>query len=108
MDNIAEKVEAIAREYVNDVKKHIVVNKAIIYGSFARGNFDQSSDLDIAIFSEDFNDKKFVEATAFLFSLARRFNDICIEPVGFTNTDLNQDNPFIKEIIDTGKEIETH
>jgi len=93
---------------VKEVKKHVRVNKAFLYGSYAKGTYDQGSDLDIAIFSESFKDKKFVEVTAFLFSLARRYKEICIEPVGFSDIDMISDNPFIKEIIDTGKDISIH
>jgi hypothetical protein len=42
----------------------------------------------------------------FLLSLARKYKDICIEPVAFTTADLYGDNPFVKEICSTGKEIE--
>lgn len=108
MDEITQKVEEIAREYVNEVKKHVSVNKAFLYGSYAKRTYNQGSDLDIAIFSEDFTNKKFVEVTAFLLSLARRYKQICIEPVGFSNLDIVDDNPFIKEIINTGKEISTN
>ena len=105
MDEITQKIEKIAREYVDDVKKHIIVNKAFLYGSYARGTYNSGSDLDIAIFSETFTNKKFVDVTMFLLSLTRKYKQICIEPVGFSNLDLIDDNPFVKEIINTGKEI---
>ena len=108
MDDIIQKVEEIARDYVKEVKKHVNVNKAFLYGSYVKGTYDENSDLDIAIFSESFKDKKFVEVTAFLFSLARKYKEICIEPVGFSNVDIISNNPFIKEIINTGKEISIH
>lgn len=106
MDDNAKRAEEIARNYVNEVKRHILVNKAVLYGSYARGTFDKESDLDIAIFSESFKNQKFVDIATFLFSLARKYKEICIEPVGFSNIDLIDDNPFIKEIINTGKEIQ--
>ena len=90
---------------MDDVKKHITVNKAFPYGSYARGTYNNDSDLDIAIFSEAFTDKKIVDVTMFLLSLARKYKQICIEPVGFSNLDLIDDNPFVKEIVNTGKEI---
>ncbi len=105
MDSRIKTAEKIAQDYVNEVKKHIKVNRAVLYGSYANGTYDKQSDLDIAIFSENFENKKFVEVTAFLFSLARKYREICIEPVGFSNLDLNDDNPFIKEVVSTGKEL---
>jgi predicted nucleotidyltransferase len=101
-----EKVEGIAKDFVNEVKKHISVNKAVIYGSYAKGHYNSKSDLDIAIFSESFKNKRFVDVTAFLFSVARKYKEVCIEPVGFADTDLKSGNPFIKEIISSGIEID--
>ena len=105
MDEFSQKVSDIVENYVRDVKQYISVDKVVLYGSYAKGNYNEYSDLDVAIFSESFKDKKFVEITSFLFSLARKYKDICIEPVGFNTDDLNVDNPFIKEILSTGKEI---
>ncbi|MCK4798007.1 MAG: nucleotidyltransferase domain-containing protein [Spirochaetes bacterium] len=105
MDEISKKINKMIKNYINDVKKHITISKAILYGSYSKGNYNKYSDIDIAIFSENFNGKKFVEVTSFLFELARKYNDICIEPIGFDNSDLEEDNPFIKEIVNTGKII---
>ena len=106
MDANTKRAEEVARDFVNEVKKHISVNKAVLYGSYAKGNYDNGSDLDIAIFSENFNNKRFVDATAFLFAFARKYKEICIEPVGFSDMDLKNGSPFIKEIISSGKEIQ--
>ena len=105
MDVNVEKVNVIVQNYINDLQKHIKVNKAILYGSFAKGNYDEYSDVDVAIFSENFNSKDFIEINSFLFSLARKYKEVCIEPMGFNYTDLFEDNPFVKEILNTGKEI---
>jgi predicted nucleotidyltransferase len=105
MDPNAKRAEEIAKDFVNDLKNHISINKAVLFGSYAKGTFSRDSDLDIAIFSEDFKNKRFVDVTAFLFTFARKYKEVCIEPVGFSDIDLVDDNPFIKEIINTGKEI---
>ena len=40
------------------------------------------------------------------FELKRRYNnDICLEPNAFPLSELNNDNPFVKEILRTGMEI---
>jgi predicted nucleotidyltransferase len=81
------------------------VERAILYGSYAKGNYNQYSDIDVAIFSEGFRGKSSIEINTFLFSLARKYKEVCIEPIGFFGSDLQEDNPFIKEIVATGKEI---
>lgn len=105
MVEVAEKVDRIISEYLSDVSKHIAIDKAYVYGSYASGRHDGQSDLDIAIFSDGFKDYSFVDAVTFLLSLARKYRDVCIDPVAFTVSDLQEDNPFIKGILATGKEI---
>ncbi len=106
MVKISEKINRIIKDYISDVNRHVKIDKAFLYGSYAKGNFNEHSDLDIAIFSDSFKGQSFVDAVSFLFSLARKYKDICIEPIAFTVSDLQEDNPFVKEIITTGKEIE--
>lgn len=106
MAQISEKIDKIIYEYLSDVGKNIKIDRAYLYGSYAKGNFNEYSDLDIAIFSDSFKGLSFVDAITFLLSLARKYRDVCIEPVAFTTSDLQEDNPFINEIRNTGKEIE--
>ena len=105
MAEVPEKINNIVNKYITDVSKYLKIDKAFVYGSYAKGNSNEYSDLDIAIFSEEFKNQTFVESVAFLFSIARKYKEICIEPVAFTTSDLNEDNPFVMEIIKTGREI---
>jgi predicted nucleotidyltransferase len=105
MDEISEKINIIVKNYIRDVQKHVLINRAILYGSYVKGNHNEYSDVDVAIFSDSFKGKNRIEVNTFLFSLARKYKEVCIEPVGFDSSDLEEDNPFIKEILNTGKEI---
>lgn len=105
MAKISEKINRIVNDYISEVNEIVPISKVFLYGSYANGNNDEYSDLDIAIFSEGFRNKKFVDVTSLLFSIARKYKDICIEPVGFSTSDLYENNPFIKEILSTGIEI---
>ncbi|HAA65156.1 MAG TPA: nucleotidyltransferase domain-containing protein [Thermoanaerobacter sp.] len=42
-------VEKIAREYAGLVKKEMNIEKAYLYGSYAKGNYTSESDIDIAV-----------------------------------------------------------
>jgi predicted nucleotidyltransferase len=106
MVKIPEKINKIIYDYLNDVSSKIKIDKVYLFGSYAKGIHDKDSDLDIAIFSEDFKGQRFVDSVAFLLSLARKYREICIEPVAFTISDFLEGNPFVKEIYATGKEIE--
>lgn len=105
MVEISQKVDKTIINYINEVQKHLNINKAILYGSYAKGNYNVDSDVDIAFFFHSFKGKSLIEINTFLFSLARKFNNICIEPIGFDCSELSKENSFVKEIMETGKEI---
>jgi predicted nucleotidyltransferase len=105
MDVNTEKINEIIRNYLSDVQKYVKVNKAVLYGSYAKGTYNNYSDVDLAIFSENFANKNSIEINSFLFSLARKYKEVCIEPMGFYYSDLFADNPFVKEIVSTGKDL---
>lgn len=73
--------------------------KAILFGSYVRGNPHQYSDIDLAVWSASFNDEYFVimEKVA---PLRRTFKNIELHP--FLLRDNAQNNPFIKEIENNG------
>ena len=105
MAEISEKVNSVLYRYIADINNYIKIDKAYLFGSYAKGNFNEYSDIDVAIFSDDFKRQSFLDAVSFLFSLARKYKEVCIEPIAFTLSDLHDGNPFAKEIVATGKEI---
>lgn len=75
-------VEKRAREAVDSIRRflknhNIKVDKIIVFGSYARGNYTEDSDLDIAIISEDFEGKDIFQKAEMLkglkWSLVKRF-----------------------------------
>ena len=44
-----EKVRRLVEEYAKLVVSNMVVNKIILYGSYARGDFRKDSDIDVAV-----------------------------------------------------------
>jgi predicted nucleotidyltransferase len=55
-----EKVEKI-KEEIKKFKKKIKADEVIIFGSFARGEFGEDSDIDLLLVSKKFRGKKFHE-----------------------------------------------
>jgi predicted nucleotidyltransferase len=82
------------------------IDKAVLYGSYAKGNASRWSDVDICFFSKAFEDRRDVDVIVDLLGLARKYNpDICFEPNVFPTSELENDNPFVKEVLRTGREI---
>lgn len=98
-----EKVKRLVEEYAKLVISNMVVNKIILYGSYARGDFRQDSDIDVAVIvprssvSDDI-----LKDMAKLFKLRRSIsNDI--EPVLL----IDEDDPsgFLESISQYGEVV---
>ncbi|MDD2509894.1 MAG: nucleotidyltransferase domain-containing protein [Syntrophomonas sp.] len=96
--SIGEEITAIAKKYADLVKEEMNVEAVYLFGSFVNGNYDQDSDIDIAIITDDFSGD-IIEDTLRLMRIRRKV-DTRIEP-----HPLRKDNPFIREIIATGRRI---
>ena len=83
----------------------ILVEKAILYGSYATGRVHSGSDLDLAIVSPDFGKDRFEEGKM-LHRLAWRI-DPRIEPIPISSTSYEKNTclPLIYEIRQKGVEI---
>lgn len=96
---IFKKIEAYVEKVVNALNPHAV----ILFGSFATGNINEGSDIDILIiadFKEDFLSriKTLMELNTF---------GIPIEPIGYTLEEFEsmrvRGNRFIMEVMEKGK-----
>jgi predicted nucleotidyltransferase len=96
--SIGEEITAIAKKYADLVKEEMNVEAIYLFGSFVNGNHDQDSDIDIAIVTDDFSGD-IIEDTLKLMRIRRKV-DTRIEP-----HPLRKDNPFLKEVIATGRRI---
>lgn len=62
MQNVPEKIESIIQEFINGVNEILGkrVKKIILYGSYARGDYREDSDIDIMILT-DLTDEEIIE-----------------------------------------------
>ena len=81
------------------------VDKAVLYGSYAKGTATKHSDVDICFFSEGFTEERFIDVVTDLLGIAGKYRDVCIEPTVFPTSDIENDNPFVREVLRTGREI---
>jgi len=99
-----EAVRDEARQYANEVRRHLPVERAYIFGSYAKGTADNLSDVDVCFFLRDYGGKNRVEAGTLLLKIARPFRSY-FEPLVFEASDIEANNPFVNEILHTGLEI---
>ncbi|MDR2542845.1 MAG: nucleotidyltransferase domain-containing protein [Treponema sp.] len=101
-----ETVNTTVLKYIDDVKKAMPIDKVYLYGSYAKGTQHENSDVDICFFSHAFESKSSLDVLTELFYLKINYDKhLLIEPNAFLVSELYNDNPFVKEILRTGKEI---
>jgi len=81
------------------------IDRVFLFGSYAKGNADKHSDIDLCFFSDDFENQDTIEIVKMLFRMTRKYKGMDIQPIAFSTSDLETDNPFVKEILRTGKEL---
>ncbi|MEN6324674.1 MAG: nucleotidyltransferase domain-containing protein [Syntrophomonas sp.] len=104
MVNIPEAVRSGVEKYMERIRQEIPVDKAILFGSYASGTFDDGSDIDLAIFSNYFQGMKRVDSIAFLLGHAIDY-DLDLEPLAFTPDEYSERLGMVDEILKTGIEI---
>lgn len=99
-----DKSEAvnIAQKYIINVNRKFHVEKAYLFGSFAKGTQHSDSDIDLAIVFQNVDD--IIEMQISLLQL-RSEDDLLIEPHPFLHRDFNFSNPLVAEILKDGIEL---
>lgn len=83
MVEIPDKIRGALIAYVKKLNEEIRVNRVVLFGSYAKGASRTESDVDLAVVSEDFTDKRSIDAVTYLLSRARGL-DLDLEPLGLS------------------------
>lgn len=107
MYKTGQQIREIVEEY-REVLKTLGINaeRVILYGSFARGNQREDSDIDLAIVSADFQKMNLRERLEVLGIAAARIMKP-IEARGYTPEEIEMVLPhsFLREILEVGVNI---
>ncbi len=92
------------QQYVSLLKdKNIHILQAYLFGSFAKGNADEWSDIDLALVTDRFIGDSF-DFRFMLTRLARRI-DADIEPHPYLMSEFNESNPVAGQILKYGERV---
>ncbi|MEI6048888.1 MAG: nucleotidyltransferase domain-containing protein [Bacteroidota bacterium] len=94
---------SIAKRYAYVVKVNFNYVRLILFGSYAKGNFNDDSDIDIAVVFKDYGN--LIDMQLELMRLRRKI-DSRIEPHPFRECEFELSNPIVNEIIKYGQDIE--
>lgn len=92
----------IAERYADAVKANFSYIRIILFGSYAKGNFNDDSDIDIAVVFKDYSN--LIDMQLELMRLRRKI-DSRIEPHSFRESEFELSNPIVNEILKYGQEI---
>ena len=92
----------IAQKYISNLTDKYQIDKAYLYGSFAKGTNHSDSDIDLAIVIQSVSD--IIDVQIDLLQM-RTDDDLIIEPHPFKKEDFNMNNPVVAEILRYGIEL---
>ena len=100
------EIESIVRQYVADVKRTMPIDKVFLYGPYTKCTATEQLDVNICFFLDLFEDNQSTKIAIDLWGLARKYNQhVYFYPLVLYTSDIECDNPFIREILRTGREI---
>lgn len=104
MAQIPSDIKAKIDRSINALKKDsIPINQVFLSGSYARGNYSEWSDIGLAVLSNIFEGSRFKDRNKIrriTLSVSSDIEVLLYRPEEFT-----EDDPFVKEIIETGIRI---
>jgi predicted nucleotidyltransferase len=104
MDQIPYRVTLIIKRFIDELEKNnIPIKEAILFGSYAKGNYHDWSDVDLALVSDAFEGERFHDR-----NMIRRIKleiSLDLEPLPYRPEDFTSDDPFVQKIIETGMRV---
>ncbi len=94
-DSVDRKIKTFKRA----LEEKFNISKIVLFGSYAKGNQQKDSDIDVAVICDDFKDRDRIELTKLLLGIAQSV-DVNFEPLGYSEEEYkNCDNrTFLAEI----------
>jgi predicted nucleotidyltransferase len=101
MVEIPVEIKSLLLKYITLLNKNnIPIEKAYLFGSFSKGRGSDLSDIDIAFVSNVFEGSRIKDRSKIRkITLSVRS---LLEVLPFNPQDFTEDNPLVKEIIETG------
>ncbi len=96
-------INSIVNNFISLVSDEFPLTAVYLFGSYEKGDAHGYSDIDLAIVSDKFEGSRFFDKKKLNKYILKTSIDLEIHP--FRTEDFTEDNPFVKEIIQTGLKI---
>lgn len=101
MDKVPFEIKEKIFAFINSASRYnIKFSDVILFGSYAKGNYQKYSDIDLALVSDNFEGIRFNDNLKLIDAIIESSTEIETHP--FVKSDFNSDNPFVQEILSTG------
>jgi len=105
MVEIPNDITVLIKNYIKLVKEdNIKIEKVILYGSYAKGTYNEHSDIDLAIISPDFKKSECIKNMSKLLLKANKLK-ADIQSMPFSIDEYNDPIGIMEEILNTGIEL---
>jgi len=105
MVEIPSEIIELIKEFIELVKEdNIQIEKVILFGSYAKGNYHKDSDIDLAIVSSDFKENEYIENMSKLLLKATEIK-VDIQTIPFSIEEYENPVGIMEEILKTGIEL---
>ncbi len=99
---------SLLQRFVQDIRYHLPIREVYLFGSYASGEANEDSDIDVAIVADGFRGIRYFDRQVIHHiikkDLLKVYYNLEIHP--FKTEDFTPDNPFVEEILRTGKRIQ--
>lgn len=104
MATLPDNIKASVAELIQHLNaNNLLIQQAFIFGSYAKGQQSEWSDIDVALVSDRFEGNMFNDYCKMSPYLIKVNPSLEVHP--FRPEDFTKDNPFVEEIIETGIRI---
>jgi predicted nucleotidyltransferase len=100
-----ESAIKLVKDFANEIKQTgLHLRKVILYGSYARNQQNEWSDIDVVLVADEFIGVPVLDLNYFIKIKIKKIYTI-IQPQTFSTEYFNQEDPFVKEIKQNGLEV---
>lgn len=106
MVKVPSEIISLIEKFIKLVKEeNIVIEKVILFGSYAKGTNREDSDIDLAIISPDFEERDCIEVMELLLAKANLLN-ADIQTIPFSIEEYKEPKGIMEEVLKTGIELD--
>ncbi len=104
MAQVSNKIIDIIKKFVaNATEDKINISEIILFGSYAKGTYNDWSDIDIAVISSDFEGNRLLDNKKI--RKAKLSASLDLETHPYRPEEFTYNNPFVQEILQYGIKI---